>query len=91
MTGHPGFYVPDATAAALEYLEAKRPELPQLQLYFVTPQAMVDAASKYDIESDWYEADQVVHEVELRLSEHYVPKRRDEPLGYFAEWDLEAK
>ncbi len=55
MASDRSFCVPDATAAFLEYLEAKRPEVPHIQLYFVTPDALVDAASKYDIERDWYE------------------------------------
>ena len=91
MAGHPSFYVPDATAALLDYLEAKRPELPHLQLYFETPEAQVAAADKYDIESDWYEVDQVVREVELRLSKCYLPTRRKVPMDCFAEWDLKAK
>jgi hypothetical protein len=33
----------------------------------------------------------VIHEIELRLSEWYVPTRRKVPIDYFAEWDLEAK
>ena len=74
MTGRRSFCVPDATAALLDYLEAKRPEVPHLQLYFVTPDALVDAASKYDIDSDWYEVDQVIDEVELRLSRSYFPE-----------------
>ena len=36
MTGHPSFYMPDATAAFLVYLRADRPELPHLRLYFRT-------------------------------------------------------
>ena len=90
-TGQPRFYVPEATAALLDYLEAKRPELPHLQLYFVTPGALVEAAGRYDIDSDWYEVVDVIHEIERRLSEYYVPTRRKEPIDYFAEWDLEAK
>lgn len=91
MTGHPSFYVPDATAAFLEYLRADRPELPHLRLYFRTPAALVGGAGRYDIDSDWYEADHVIQEVEIRLSECYVPKRRTPPHDYYAEWDLEAK
>jgi hypothetical protein len=91
MTGHRSFCVPHATAALLDYLEARRPQVPYLRLYFVTPDALVDAASKYDIDSDWYEVDQVIDEVERRLSEGYVATRRKIPMDYFAEWDLKAK
>jgi hypothetical protein len=91
MTGHPSFYVPDATAALLDYLEARRPELPYLQLHFQTADALVDAAGKYDIDSDWYEVEQIIGEVELRLSEYYALERRKVPMDHFAEWDLKAK
>ena len=79
MTGHRSFCVPDATAALPDYLAAKRPDVPHLQLYFATPDGLVTAASKYDIESDWYEAGQVIDEVERRLNECYVAIRRKMP------------
>jgi hypothetical protein len=91
MTGHRSFCVPNARAALLEYLAAKRPEIPHLRLYFATPDALVGAASKYDIDSDWYEVDQVIDEVERRLNECYVATRRKMPIEYLAEWDLKAK
>ena len=91
MLGHSTFYVPDATAALLDYVETKRPQPPYILLYFQTPDAIVLAADEDDIDSDWYDAGQVVHEVERRLSERYVRKRRKVPMDYFAEWDLKAK
>jgi len=91
MTDRRCFCVSDATAALLDYLQAKHPQVPHLQLYFVTPAAVVVAAGKYDIDSDWYQADHVIDEVERRLSERYVATRRKIPMDYFAEWDLEAK
>lgn len=91
MATRPGFYVPEATAALLDYYEAERPHIPDLQLYFQTPDAIVNAASRYDIESDWYEIRQVIDEIERRLGERYVAKRRTVPREYFAEWDLEAR
>lgn len=91
MTGHPTFYVPEAIAALLDYHVAKHPQLPDILLYFQTPDALVDAADEGDIDSDWYDAGQVIDEIELRLSECYVLKRRKVPMDYFAEWDLEAK
>jgi hypothetical protein len=91
MTSDPGFCVSGATAAFLDYLGAKRPELPRIQLYFELPSTLVGAACKYDIISDWYVVEDVVREVELRLGECYVATRRKLPIRYFAEWDLETK
>jgi hypothetical protein len=91
MTDHRRFCVPHARTALLDYREAKHPHVPHLQLYFVTPGTVVEAADKYDIDSDWYEADHVIKEVERRLNERYVATRRKTPIDYFAEWDLEAK
>ncbi len=90
-TARSSIYVRDATAALFDYTEAKRPDLPHLHLYFETSWALVSAANNYDLDSDWYEVDQVVGEVELRLSESYTVVRRREPVNYFAEWDLTAK
>ncbi len=75
MTGHPGFWVPGATAALLDYLGAKRPELPRIQLYFELSGTLVAAAGKYDLISDWYMVEDVVREVELRLGECFVATR----------------
>ena len=61
-----------ATAAFLDYLGAKRPELPRIQLYFELSGTVVAAAGKYDLISDWYVVEDVVREVELRLGECYV-------------------
>jgi hypothetical protein len=91
MTGHPSFWVPGATAAFLDYLGAKRPELPRIQLYFELSGSVVAAAGKYDLISDWYVVEDVVREVELRLGECYVATRRELPARYFAEWDLETR
>jgi hypothetical protein len=91
MTDHRRYCVPDATVALLDYLEARHPQVPHLQLYFVTPAAVVVAAAKYDIDSDWYRSDHVIDEVDRRLNEGYVATRRKIPMDYFAEWDLKAK
>ena len=91
MTDHRHFCTPEARAALLDYREAKHPQIPHLQLYFATSGAIVMAAGRYDIDSDWYEPDDVVDEVERRLNESYVATRRTIPNYYFAEWDLKAK
>ena len=46
MTDHRRFCVPDARAALLDYREATHPDVPHLQLYFVTPGTVVAAAAK---------------------------------------------
>ena len=91
MTDHRRFCVPDATAALLEYLGVRHPRVPHLQLYFIASGDLIEAAGKYDIESDWYEIDLVIDEVERRLNERYVAVRRKNPSSYAAEWDLVAK
>ena len=39
-------------------------------------------AGRYDIDSDWYEADHVIQEVEIRLSESLRPQAAHPPHDY---------